>query len=99
TTHLIPVSLHDALPISTGARQGTTSSTPRGRRCAPHLVWATHRPPATPAAADPLNARTSRSWPQSPRPDRRLNLPQCYRPRSTRSEEHTSELQSRENLV
>src|SRR5262249_58195102 len=68
---ILPLSLHDALPI--WSRSGSGS----GRGCA-------RRPPGR---TDPPHPRRSRS----PAP------PDC-RP-STRSEEHTSELQSLTNLV
>src|SRR5207302_10792899 len=47
--------------------------------------------------ADPQRPRAR--GPVHPRPQRALRRAPVHRPPSTRSEEHTSELQSRENLV
>src|SRR5690606_41797218 len=82
------LSLHDALPISFRARVSL--------RC---CAW---RAPAVPIPSRlerrESTARHLRSQPPSPSPRRRPK--KALRRRSPiRSEEHTSELQSRENLV
>src|SRR2546422_3493997 len=67
TTEIYTLSLHDALPISPGARPAPCSLVSCGARAtSPSRAWATRSP---------------------------------YRRRPTRSEEHTSELQSRLHLV
>src|SRR3712207_7151566 len=71
TTEIYTLSLHDALPISRGARSASRSA---ASSRAP--------PPAPPRVADGAPPGQTRS--ASPRP---------------RSEEHTSELQSRQYLV
>src|SRR5690606_39862883 len=93
------LSLHDALPISTPARAGTTSARSviyAARRVYPRSRG-DHRPRTTrdarrsglpplargPLPGDPARGMGVRSTPA----------------RAGRSEEHTSELQSRENLV
>src|SRR5690606_40782844 len=78
------LSLHDALPIS---------PTPRPER-APRT-----RPPRRSAGCGVRlrPARACRDRRPPPRRDIAFAPPRCGRPR--RSEEHTSELQSRENLV
>src|SRR3712207_7819125 len=73
TTEIYTLSLHDALPISTG----------RCRRCARR--WPT---PASPTASRPPPTSPSSSSPST-----------GSGRTSTRSEEHTSELQSRQYLV
>src|SRR5690606_40726417 len=93
-----PRSLHDALPISPD--QGS------------RLV--TSRVPSTGPAPDPPFPRRPPTPPRPPgrrRPPRSATLPNSARPpppsrtaasvasKTRRSEEHTSELQSRENLV
>src|SRR5690606_41649997 len=84
-TEVSPLSLHDALPIS---RSGAAAG--RGRRDRPHPT--AHRRPrrrAAPGGGTAVHRRLPRT---ALRPRRRV-------PVGTRSEEHTSELQSRENLV
>src|SRR5690606_40622857 len=94
STDIYTLSLHDALPIS---RAGAT--TRRGR------VATTTRP-----ARDPRPQRRGARAPATVQPHGRAvrrhvdSLPRTEEspwtpPSSTRSEEHTSELQSRENLV
>src|SRR5688572_32641161 len=61
-----------------------TRTTRPARECAP------------PSARNPLPIRAPRSLPAPPARDPR---PSRYRAESTRSEEHTSELQSQSNLV
>src|SRR5690606_39438718 len=83
TPALYTLSLHDALPICAARRRSASAS---------------RRP--TPA---PCSDSRGRSSPPSRRPARRRRRPP-RRPgrrdsRRRRSEEHTSELQSRENLV
>src|SRR5690606_41229609 len=89
TPEIYTLALHDALPISArGASRGSGcwSSTPRS--CGPTCT----SPPVPGPARRTWNrrSRSSSTSPPTPRP-----------PTSTspRSEEHTSELQSRENLV
>src|SRR5690606_39591383 len=94
TTPTNPLSLHDALPISSTTTRvrpsvGPRSSSPTAatrRRPSPH-----HRLPASSSSA--VSAR-GRGRSRSPEPATRLAPCWC-----SRSEEHTSELQSRENLV
>src|SRR5690606_39924238 len=84
-TALAPLSLHDALPISPLRR-------PLRRHCpAP----ASRRGPVR---LRPLGAAAPRSAPP-PGPVRPPGSQRRRRSRLFRSEEHTSELQSRENLV
>src|SRR5690606_41295515 len=91
-----PLSLHDALPILTAP--------PTPRPTLPPLLrtkWPTRlkRPPST----QPTSPRTPPTWPTRRRT--RLKSPKTRSdpsrepPGFQRSEEHTSELQSRENLV
>src|SRR5690606_41177238 len=90
------LSLHDALPICT---RGRTTTEPRG---SPEVPRDPARPAAAlaralrrPGAAPPLAAGAGvAARPRRRRPGRVLH-PALLR----RSEEHTSELQSRENLV
>src|SRR5690606_41742749 len=81
----VPPPLHDALPICRAP--SPTETPPPSARAAPAA-------PPTPAHAPPAGARRMHSirllW-RTSRAVRRSSLP--------RSEEHTSELQSRENLV
>src|SRR5690606_39624454 len=86
TTELYPLPLHDALPICGRA----------GCARARHAARFPARPrPGSTAARRPLIAR---SWPRQKR-TRVRGGSTGVRPGSARSEEHTSELQSRENLV
>src|SRR5690606_40627018 len=86
TTHSDTLSLHDALPISGGGDRGRRESVPR----------------APPARSPP---RPTRRRARAPESRRRIRCARPASPRrrgaacSGRSEEHTSELQSRENLV
>src|SRR5690349_22471091 len=83
-TEIYTLSLHDALPIS-----GTSTTWPRRPwRC-------TGRHPASRAGSP---SRCCRSPCASPWPAVTWRLPSTCWP-STRSEEHTSELQSRRDLV
>src|SRR5690606_41465567 len=87
--HIYTLSLHDALPIS--PRPGPASRTTRsGRRCR-------HVPGPGPCA---WRSHSCSSTPKGTRSD--ASAGGCWRAdrgRAHRSEEHTSELQSRENLV
>src|SRR5690606_40597987 len=92
---IYPLSLHDALPILNPA---PTTAAPRlapRRCCAPaSAAWWPPCPTQTPrfqAAASPCSKRPASRGRSACWKRRRAN--------STRSEEHTSELQSRENLV
>src|SRR5690606_41138224 len=87
TTAIYTLSLHDALPISSSAASRTPS---RSGHDSPG------RPSSRPPSPSPStrSARTASAAASStPRPSPPVSPP----PR--RSEEHTSELQSRENLV
>src|SRR3712207_8166483 len=80
TTEIYTLSLHDALPISTGGAGGPSTCTGGS-------------PPASrvPRCRASRNRTRSGTWWPSWRP--------CPTPRCCRSEEHTSELQSRQYLV
>src|SRR5690606_41447707 len=84
------LSLHDALPISarsvcsSAARPATTCCSPSATR--PLRIRT--RSPAPPPPSSPTASRTSTTSTARPSPST-----------PPRSEEHTSELQSRENLV
>src|SRR3712207_7395830 len=78
TTEIYTLSLHDALPISRGARAVGQPRPARSRR-------------------RPLPARARRHEPERPR--RHLAARQRFERGARRSEEHTSELQSRQYLV
>src|SRR2546427_8955523 len=83
TTEIYPLSLHDALPISSEREQSETVDRQNG----------------TPAVAAPRAACTSprrRYMPAMPTGPR-MTGSDCSAPK--RSEEHTSELQSQSNLV
>src|SRR5690606_40400455 len=96
TSAIYTLSLHDALPIS---RKRSTPSPPAKRGAARS---SSRRPPlpASPAGGSFGSLAASRPYPRSA-------ATTASRPASTaggrspdgRSEEHTSELQSRENLV
>src|SRR5207302_9847248 len=80
---LYPLSLHDALPICSSTRTSSTTTPAR-----------TRRPTRTiPRAVPPTCSRS----PTAPTPTR--PTPATRTGWRDRSEEHTSELQSRENLV
>src|SRR5690606_41469368 len=84
-----PLSLHDALPISPASPRRLSANIARkapSRRCrmAGSIIWASARVSPTPMLRPPC-VRVLLVW-----------HPLCLSPRS---EEHTSELQSRENLV
>src|SRR5690606_40877512 len=84
STEIYTLSLHDALPISCRARPGSRGGRPRRAR---------------PSRCGGGRAR-GRPPPPSPPPACRCRPASCRRPPGRgRSEEHTSELQSRENLV
>src|SRR5690606_39537584 len=89
TTPTCPLSLHDALPIS---QLGPCPARSPGRRSA------CTRPSLAPRVRQALRgtSRPGPPWPASPRLPPRAAAP---RHRQPRSEEHTSELQSREKLV
>src|SRR5699024_12786434 len=82
TTELYPLSLHDALPISTGPR-GTVSTWSRRACVAPPFV---RSPFLSPSSDAPSSSSLSEA----------LNFTTGQ---IVRSEEHTSELQSRFDLV
>src|SRR3989440_1817210 len=84
TTEIYTLSLHDALPILRASTRRVTPARCAGRR----------RGPATRPRAATGRARAVRPTPSS------RQAPCAARPRaSARSEEHTSELQSRSDLV
>src|SRR5207302_11122571 len=94
-----PLSLHDALPISRPGAGGGSGGRPRGRVGEAH--GRDHGPPPAQVQADAPPQGAALTLPPAPG--------ESY-PRATaeppptaffisRSEEHTSELQSRENLV
>src|SRR5690606_42094678 len=84
-TQTITLSLHDALPIS--HRSGAATA----RREYVPVAIPGRSPPHAPAGWGPApHARAPAPWPRTHR--------RCPA-RAHRSEEHTSELQSRENLV
>src|SRR5690606_42128489 len=80
------LSLHDALPICTGSHPDT-----RGAKCS-------GRTRGSESQARPAPAGAARSPGRPDAEDPSACTCRC-RPSGTRSEEHTSELQSRENLV
>src|SRR3712207_7294215 len=83
TTEIYTLSLHDALPISTPRRQYTAAET-GGQSVADFFrTLLAARPPAVATAPAPARAST----------------PQTPAETTGRSEEHTSELQSRQYLV
>src|SRR5206468_5602574 len=91
---IYPLSLHDALPISPRAldlRVGGSARRTRNPRCQPRRM-------------SPFSAR--RPWRTRPNlrgSTRKIGIGDCHNSevsaRSVRSEEHTSELQSRSDLV
>src|SRR5690606_40579040 len=91
STQLAPLSLHDALPISWGSSRTTRVSGPRWwcpSLPASSLRMQRHEVPARFAPRGPAHADATRT--SAVVSATRL---------TDRSEEHTSELQSRENLV
>src|SRR5690606_41041521 len=86
-TEIYSLSLHDALPIS-WPRRGRAAAPCSGPRDHP----AARRSPR-PRPRRSVRGRSARASPGPPPP------PPSSRRRRGRSEEHTSELQSRENLV
>src|SRR5204862_7600932 len=83
TTEIYPLSLHDALPISTTrstppAAASTREPTGRHDSCIPSATAAVARSPSPPARSPGSTSGRELWW---------------------RSEEHTSELQSRRDLV
>src|SRR5699024_12826645 len=84
-----PLSLHDALPISGGTR-ATRSTTCKTSPTSTTRSWNGRRPPVCTGATSPTarSTCTARTWPHS-----------ASSRRTPRSEEHTSELQSRFDLV
>src|SRR5690606_41653736 len=89
TPDVYPLSLHDALPISPAPfpQSFLLGSAPRSDRPKKKPISAPLKPPS-PLAPD--FAPGAHRWIGKKAPDHR---------EKTRSEEHTSELQSRENLV
>src|SRR5690606_40018137 len=93
-----PLSLHDALPISWVQLSAETlliCATRRDLRRAAAFLWMT---PLDAALSMRLMARRRRSAASSA-PDSAAVTADLVRDLSSRSEEHTSELQSREKLV
>src|SRR5690606_40806331 len=94
-----PLSLHDALPISSDAPGARAQPAGCAEPCrAAHgtggVHWAASRAPCRRIAE--LRSRRARRLPFSGKPlERKTVTPNL----KIRSEEHTSELQSRENLV
>src|SRR5690606_40891412 len=90
TPHIYPLSLHDALPICAALRPEP----------GPASLKREHEPPAHDAEGD-SPARTRAGLIEALRHGRprRTCGSSPARTRAGRSEEHTSELQSRENLV
>src|SRR5690606_41992745 len=84
-TQIHPLSLHDALPIS------RSTSAPNASPISPTALLS---PPA-PQSVTAVNRSRSRPW----RMTSAIFFWVMALPICTRSEEHTSELQSRENLV
>src|SRR5256886_9119663 len=93
TTEIYPLSLHDALPISTSSRRGRGWSRdctcPPGRPCrrSRDRRWSRTRWPRSLRCATPCSTARRRRKSRGPAS------------RGGRSEEHTSELQSQSNLV
>src|SRR5690606_42058441 len=83
-----PLSLHDALPIS-GGGSGRPAPAQAARSCTCTLRGSLGSSPGRSRATGPGHAASGGP----------LRLHQAAAPRRVRSEEHTSELQSRENLV
>src|SRR5690606_41740769 len=83
TTETYTLSLHDALPICASSARGSSGSS-----------WSTCSGRAAPQPARLRSSSTLRRWMTS-------MMVEAFLKRSarSRSEEHTSELQSRENLV
>src|SRR5690606_40092301 len=96
TTEIYTLSLHDALPISYARRWPGESAATDGS-AAP---WR-RRQPGTPAAPGvaPHSAGSHPAPVARHGRETSSGAPYTCRRRCTRSEEHTSELQSRENLV
>src|SRR5690606_41312521 len=88
-----PRSLPDALPISVGVVSSTTAGPPRPSVETAAALTSTKRP--TPASAAARNRAIVGQWLSRSKP---ASGPQNAM-RAARSEEHTSELQSREKLV
>src|SRR5690606_41703151 len=88
TLELYPLSLHDALPISPSAASSSPTCRSSSRRWSPASRSGRS---STPASTRPPRRSSARASTTSASPPRGL--------RAWRSEEHTSELQSRENLV
>src|SRR5207302_2434034 len=89
-----PLSLHDALPISSGGTKATAFSAAARSRSA--QAQRSDRKATPRAASGLLSATDSSSFRHA------ATSPfsqKAFQPRAPRSEEHTSELQSRENLV
>src|SRR5947199_270958 len=92
-THIYPLSLHDALPISAQASSpdARCRDSPPARRAS-----ASEAAPPAPAPASLAGARR----PTAPVPGGRRSQPSLLAPlHAARSEEHTSELQSLRHLV
>src|SRR5690606_39812416 len=86
------LSLHDALPISVVPRDPTPPTAGRDNRRAT-------RPDAPVVRGRPCSPRERPGAPRRPWPGHQPRRRRWPTPVPARSEEHTSELQSRENLV
>src|SRR5690606_41939403 len=97
-TNPYPLSLHDALPISPATTAGTTWRSPSGTPGTPNgrCGGSAHAPKPSPrhGCAPPCTTAPPRSPPSTG-----THRNGEGRIQGLRSEEHTSELQSRENLV
>src|SRR5690606_39670684 len=92
---LHPLALHDALPILANPRLSEKFGLVRlWLPCPPRNHTVSPGPRGT-SRGRPAACRHRRPRPPRGRPTRR----RCVPPHAERSEEHTSELQSRENLV
>src|SRR5690606_41281561 len=99
TSDSAPLSLHDALPISVvliPAPGQRPPSDPRWRETGERApCWVKYR-----AARRSAHGAADRGWPLSaPRAASAVAIRSASADGRSRSEEHTSELQSRENLV
>src|SRR5690606_41754191 len=97
TTQTYALSLHDALPICLGRRDAVFQLVDKQAQSRP--VSLRGRAAARFKASVLTGAAWSTTHPTSGLPSRRHRLAASSSPAESRSEEHTSELQSRENLV